>query len=376
MRRANQVTAKEQRWLVEGMVPEGKIVVLAGMPKGGKSLWTMWLAALVSQTAPVILSNQEDDEQVDLIPRLEYAGAVMKRIYLPSERDFPDYGFPVLPGDTEMLERKVKQIGARLVVFDATNQHFSVNVYNNQAVRLALTPLKQMCARTGCTVVFVDHLKKMARTSAGGSPLEAFAGGGSGLVAASRQALIWGHSPDDADERVLVSAGANAAGRKAMTYSLEVEKVVLAPRGGKYKGRLLVDIARVNLVSKDAKYTATQVLRTTSDTATPGGPDVNPTQKSVAAEWLTSFLMYGKKDVTEIRAGVAKAGFSWKTNLRAAEGIGVVKVVKKLPGFGSGTQSTWELPPGHPALALGAKINARRRMTGQAPATPGGDDDE
>lgn len=366
MRRASQVVPREGRWLLDGMIPEGKIVICAGKPKQGKSLWTVWLAALISQQHPVILSNQEDDEEVDLIPRLEYAGAVMRRVYLPTEADFPAHGFPVLPGDTGQLERKIKQIGAKLVVFDASNQHLSVNVYNNQAVRLALTPLKQVLARTGCTAIFVDHLKKMARTGAGGSPLEAFAGGGSGLVAASRAAFIFGRSPDDEDERVLVTAGANASGAKAMTFSLEVEKIVLAPKGDR-KGRLLVDTARLNLLNRNAKITATQVLKASDDGTPTSGAGVDTTQKAVCAEWLTTFLMYGGKSGQDVREESAKAGFSWKTCRRASDGIGIVKTVEKLPGFGSGTKSTWELPPGHPALLLGLKIATRRKLSGEGP---------
>ncbi len=368
MRRASQVTPREGRWLLEGMIPEGKIVICAGKPKQGKSLWTVWLAALVSQQHPVILSNQEDDEEIDLVPRLEYAGAVMRRVYLPTEADFPDHGFPVLPGDTAQLERKIKQIGAKLVVFDASNQHLAVNVYNNQAVRLALTPLKQVLARTGCTAIFVDHLKKMARTQSGGSPLEAFAGGGSGLVAASRAALIFGRSPEDEDERVLVTAGANASGARAMTYSLEVEKICLAPKGDR-KGRLLVDTARLNLLNPAAKLTATQVLRASDEGTT---ALVNPVQRSVCAEWLTTYLMYGPKPGPAVREDAAKAGFSWRTTRRASEGVGVVKKVEKLSGFGSGTKSSWELPAGHPALLLGLKIATRRKLSGEGPVAAAG----
>lgn len=363
MRRASSVEPESVEWLVKGRVPQGKIVVIAGRPDQGKSLWTCWLASHVSQTSPVLLSNQEDDEAQDIVPRLAFAGAKMSRIFFPTANDFA-FGYPVIPRDIEELERFVKQTGTVLGIFDSANQHIGSNVYSNQAVRQALTPLKQMCSRTGFTAVFVDHLKK-----SGGRPgehvLEAFAGGGSGLIAAARVVYAFGVNPDDPDERVLAPAKANGSDdRSAMSYSIDVDPDWRPAKRGDRKKRLVIQTARLVLVSPSIKIDAKKV---TSYTGANEGP-VNAMTKAVCAEWLTGFLMFGPKDGKEVRDAGVKGSFSWSTIRRTSTEMGIVKVQVKKPGFGTGTTSTWELPKKHPALALGKKLLATRKAGGASTA--------
>lgn len=372
MKRATKVEVRATEWLIEGRIPKGRIVVVSGRPGEGKSLWSAWLAALVSQHAPVIFSNQEDDEAEDVVPRLKFAGAQLNRVFFPTELDFP-VGYPVIPRDTEALERRIKQIGAALVVFDAATQHIGANVYDNQSVRKALTPLQRMLSRTGCTAIFVDHLKKSASRS--GHVLEAFAGGGSGLIAAARFVYAFGTSPEEPDERILAPAKVNHGQTKtSMSYAMDVDDYVLTTKSQFRKsGKLIVPMARLTLTAGDCKVTAKQVVSYTGGDSGKGG---NPTTLAVAAEWLIGTLMFGPVDLDKVKAEHVKAGFSWATIRRASDEVKVVKDSQKLPGFGTGSKSTWALPKGHPALKAGQRAIAARKAAMAARKKKAGGGDE
>jgi hypothetical protein len=365
MKRLSQHEPKPTEWLIEGRVPAGTFVVVSGRPGAMKSLWTSWLAAEVSQHHAVLFSNQEDSED-ETWKRLTFAGARERRIHLPTVRDFPG-GFPVIPRDLDKLERKIKQMRLRLIVMDAAKQHFGVSMYNDQAIRQALTPLKQMLERTGCTVVFVDHLRKKVPKNA--HVLEAFAGGGSGLTAAARWLYAFGPNPEDPDERILAPAKVNNGQSKtSVSYTVDYDDVVLARPGSKAyaQGKLTESTARLVLQAKHVKVSATQVVRYTG---AGGGDDDggNPTTRGVCVEWLIGTLMFGEKSGAEIKEEGKKAGFSWMTIRRASDQLGVVKTQTKKKGFGTGTQSTWALPPAHPALAVGTKMLAARALAAKKP---------
>ena len=84
MRLASQVEATEIEFVAPG-IPRGMITVVSGRPGDGKSIWAALLAAHVSQTEAVIFSNHEDHHGVVVRPRLEAAGAVMTRCFIPAE---------------------------------------------------------------------------------------------------------------------------------------------------------------------------------------------------------------------------------------------------------------------------------------------------
>lgn len=363
-KRLSQHEPTPTEWLIENRIPAGQFVVVSGRPGEGKSLWTCWLAARVSQHHNVLFSNQEDSS-TELWKRLTFAQARPKRIHLPTEFDFPG-GIPMVPRDLGLLERKIKQMDVRLVVMDAALQHIQANVYSSQDVRQTLTPLKQMLERTGCTLIFVDHLKKHVAKNA--HVLEAFAGGGSGLTAAARWVYAFGTNPDEPDERILAPAKVNnGQSGTSMSFIVDFDEIVLATPGSKAsaRGRLLEQTARLTLVGSDVKVSAGKVVRHTGADEESTGSAVS---RGVCAEWLTGFLMFGPKSGAECKEEAGKAGFSYSTLRRAADQLNLIRQQTKKAGFGTGTASTWELPIGHPALTMGKRIlEARAASPGEQP---------
>jgi RecA/RadA recombinase len=343
MKRASEYESRPIEWVWRRRIPAGMISVVAGRPGEGKSTFTRRVVADVSQTSAVIYSNQEDPIRETVRPSLEAAGAVLRRVYIP-EQPF------MLPRDVERLERKVKQIGCKLIVFDSANQHLEPSAYGGQEVRKALTPLKAMLERTGCAAVFVDHLKK--RVSATAHPLEALTGAGSGLPAAARFVYVFGTNPKHPEERVLAPVKVNVTkADTSVSFEMQTVEVRLASKGELARnGRLLVEVGSLMVLDDESPCTAQDILSWNGRETT---SDLSVTKVAVAAEWLTGFLMFGEKAATEVEDEGAKAGFSWATLRRCAKTVGVVKTRK---GFGKQGGWYWRLPDGHLALQMAQQV--------------------
>ncbi len=213
--RLSDVQTERVTYLRAG-VPLGMVTMLAGHPGLGKTLWTQNLAAEVSRgdlldkAAHVVLISGEDSLGV-IRGRLLAAEADLTRVVsLRLKRDGEEVGI-VIPDDLPTVERRIEQVGARLVVIDPVNAFLSTTVdyFKDPAVRSVLGPLVRMAARLNIAVLIVTHLTK-------GQTSEALhrVGGSVGYGAAVRSALLWDRDPDDEDgeqgsRRVLVHVKSN-----------------------------------------------------------------------------------------------------------------------------------------------------------------------
>jgi len=335
MRLASQVEATEIEFVAPG-IPRGMITVVSGRPGDGKSIWAAALAARVSQTEAVIFSNHEDHHGIVVRPRLEAAGAVMTRCFIPAEPF-------VLPQDVGLLEKRIKQTVAGLVVLDAARQHLGPSATNGQQI-LVLTPLKRMLERTNCACVFIDHLiKRPSRTA---HPLEALAGTGSGLPAAARFVYVFGRNPHDGEERVLAPVKVTAI-RAEFSFVYEMQDAAVFTKDGKQ-----IEVGRLLLVNDQGDVDASQVIAFNGGKAPDG---------AIAGEYLVGLLMFGPRDAKEVADEGKDAGFSWRTLQRAAEQAGVQR---KRHGFGKGSKVTWALPDSHPALKVAAAMTGQTTIPG------------
>ena len=211
------VERKVVEWLWPNYIPLGKLSDLQGDPGSGKSALTAALAAVVStggkwptgqscQAGGVIMVSGEDDLPDTIRPRLEALGANIGRIITFTLRDEVLFE---LPRDIPLLENTIKEIKARLVIFDPLDQFVSeeLDTNKNQSIRKLLAVLAKLAGEMMISIVVVRHLNKDSNTK---NPM--YRGGGSiGLNAASRQVFIIGPSPDDIDVKVLAHVKGNCA---------------------------------------------------------------------------------------------------------------------------------------------------------------------
>lgn len=326
----SEVDEEPTRWLWPSRLPRGKLVILEGHPRLGKSTLTTAVAAAVSAGgsiaghrlgAPedVLMLSYEDARADTLVPRLLAAGGDASRVHLPELRlsEGLEIGLQ-LPTHVAELEQVLHERGIRpaLVVVDPLGEALSstVDAHRESEVRHALAVLVAFARRTDACVMLVRHLRKQSTGRAVTS------GGGSiGFSAAARVVLRIDEEPD-APSRRLLSIVKNNLAAKDPTLSFELvssnERSVATVR---WNGE--VDWSADELDGVDA------TLR--SD------------DRSEVRAWLRAQLSGCERSSRDVHSLGSEKGFSRSSIERASVSL---KVNKRAQGLGKEKRSTWSLP--------------------------------
>jgi putative DNA primase/helicase len=129
--RASDVTTKPVEWEWRARIPKAKLVIFDGDPDLGKSLVTLDIAARKStgrafpdgapcKAGNVLIVNVEDGVEDTIVPRLKAHGADLERVYIFSSVPDVNGGTRLLelPQDIALLENKVRQRRANLLIMD------------------------------------------------------------------------------------------------------------------------------------------------------------------------------------------------------------------------------------------------------------------
>ena len=225
----SDVEPEEVKWMWRGRIPLGKITVMDGDPGLGKSLITLDLASRVSTgrempdgtpgvSGGVVLASGEDGLADTVRPRLDAAGADVRRIVDITLTD-PTKSQPLkIPDEIQKLEQAILRVGAVLVVIDPVYSFLNerVNTDKDAHIRQALILLAKLAERLNVAVVLVRHLNKAEEKKA------LYRGGGSiGLIGLARSGLLVAKSRKS-DGNVLASTKSNLAARPApLLYRVE-----------------------------------------------------------------------------------------------------------------------------------------------------------
>jgi hypothetical protein len=184
-----------------------------------ESIVTMDIAARVSVGRPfadgapcepgnVIIVNVEDQAGGTIVPRLKAAGADLSRMFIVSGIPLHSGGARLLdlPDDIRLLEEKIRQREAALVILDPVLTMLGGDANKDQDARKALTPVRDMAERTGAAVVAVRHLNK----SVGLKAIQR-GGGNMGLIGVARAGSFFAHDPEDDRRRVMAPHKSNLA---------------------------------------------------------------------------------------------------------------------------------------------------------------------
>lgn len=320
------------RWLWPGRFPLGKLSILSGDPGLGKSLVTLAIAAAVSRGSPwpcregtatlgdVVLISAEDDAADTIRPRLEAAGADLKRIHVLEGVDqSTDSGDTVHRpwnfGDVKALDRLLAaKPDCRLVVVDPISAYLAgTDSHKNADVRGLLAPLADMAAHHGVAVLAVSHLNKSA------GPAMYRTTGSLAFVAAARAAFAVAKDKDDLGRRLVLPIKCN----------LSPDSSGLAYRIGQSSNGAPV----VEWETRPVTITADEALAVMND-------DVEDrSQTDEAVDWLRALLGDGPQKAGEVQREARQAGISDKALRRARERL---KIRPSKSGF-SGAW-TWALP--------------------------------
>lgn len=214
------VEVETVEWIWSGRIPLAKLTMLDGDPGLGKSTLTIDLAARVSTGAPmpeeseprepagVVLLSAEDGLADTIRPRLEAAGADLRRVHAVSAVVDGKRGERAarIPKDIDELRKAIRRVGARLLVIDPVMAFLGGDANSDQEVRQGLHPLVEVAQTERVAVVLVRHLNKR------GTGAAIYRGGGSiGLIGAARSGLLVARDPQDRDSRVLAITKCNLA---------------------------------------------------------------------------------------------------------------------------------------------------------------------
>lgn len=200
----SKVKAKAVQWLWVNRIPKGRLTLVEGDGGLGKSSLTLEIAASVSKGRPlpgdkarlaagVIILGAEDGIEDTVLPRLQAAGANLRNVFA-----FPHGAEVKLAEHLELIEAKVKEHKAALLIVDPLTYFLGADANKEQAVRDALTPLLDMAERNNTAIVAIRHFTK-AKKSASAAGI-----GGVAIWALARSALMIGKHPTQQETLALV----------------------------------------------------------------------------------------------------------------------------------------------------------------------------
>ena len=324
--RASDLQPEEVRWFWPGRIPIGAITLLDGGPGLGKSTIVYDLAARATTGSPmpgcsksmspaaVIILQAEDHPQTTMVPRLTTASADVSRIYV-CDRSQVSGQLLQLPDSIDVVESKVVEVGARLVVIDPLSSYLKGNLHNEQSVRKALRPLQALAEKRELAVLVVRHLRK----SGGRDPVH-LGTGSIAIVGMARSSLLVGSDPSSGEQHqhVLALNKSNLASAPSLLY-----RTVLRGNGTiaiEWRGETSI---------------------TAQDLALATGPASEPSALQEAMYVLYSLLADGPLRAGDVARRAAEARVTSRTLSRAKQALGV-KSIKH--GSGRGSYWLWRLP--------------------------------
>jgi len=336
-------------WLWPGRIALGKLTVIAGPPGLGKSFLTCDLAARVSTGLPlpdsnhsvygdVLMLNAEDDPADTIRPRLDAAGADVRRISFmdgvakAGQKNIDPFD---LDQHTPILREHLKSSPAtKLIVIDPVTAFTgSVNDHRNTQVRALLRPLSELANETGISIVMVTHLNKGT-----GSATNRIIGSIAWSAAARS---VWGvfRDPHDKDCRVFLNIK-NNIGLESLGLAFRIE---MPDDLNAHENLSSTPPSTPRLIWEDEPLTinADEILGNLNGEESVSMARKNTPAIEEAASFLREVLKNGPVHSTQLRKEAEEAGVSW-SSIRRAKTILGIKLYKI--GNSLGSKWIWSLP--------------------------------
>jgi hypothetical protein len=314
------------------MIPMRSITVTFGQAGLGKTIYSLWQCAAVTQgrmagldgPAPVLISSLEDDPEAVLAPRLVAAGADLDHVHFVSGLS--------LPSQVPALAARAKALGAAFVLIDPIAAHLDSDIdsHRDASIRAALSPLAQVAQDLDLAMMIIAHPNKA--TSATG--LDRISGSG-GFGNAARSVIVFGLDPGDPDgetgsRRIIAHLKCNV-GVRAPSITAVLETSTVETEDGD------AEIPRLKITGF-SDHSADDVL------ASPTGEE--RTERDGAREFLHEQLAAGPIRSTELKTAAEQSGLNWRTVERAKRDLDI-KAKQTADGW-------YWLPPGQADLEAGS----------------------
>jgi len=330
---ADKIRPQQTDWAWAGRIPLGGVTILAGDPGLGKSTITIDLAArwsrgqvdgdLKGHPINVVIATAEDSLAHTVVPRLRAAGADLSRIHFVQINQEGVSGGLTLPGDLDVLARKLQEVQAGALIIDPLMAHLSlkVNSWQDQSIRQCLAPLAALAEKMDLAMPVIMHLNKSEKAEA-----QYRVGGSIGIVAAARSVLLTAKDPENEGQSLLAHLKCNLA-LEAVTQRYRIEGATVD-----YE-KELIKTSRIVWLGEAAHVKASDILI---------APDqASQSDRQDAQDWLRQELQEGPRMSEDLFKTAVRQGITKSTLKRAKQGLGVIA---KKEGFGKGSYWIWKLP--------------------------------
>jgi archaellum biogenesis ATPase FlaH len=331
------------KWLWPGRIPLGELTMIVGDPGLGKSQICASLASVVTnggqwpvtreraEVGSVLILSAEDNVKHTIRPRLDAAGADVKRCHTlqavrrTSEDGTSFEGSFNLVEDLAKLSVLMDHLGdVRMVIIDPVSAYLGeTDSHKNAEVRGMLAPLTTLAGSHRAAVILVSHLTKSQSTSA----LMRVQGS---IAFAALCRAVWGVAADkDNHQRRLFMPLKNNLGqdKSGLAYSIESHQL----EGGDEP----IQTSRIMWESELVDMQADEAF----------GGALNYEERDEmrgAKEFLTEALADGRVRASDVQNSAKQAGHSPTTLGRAKRAM---KIISEREGFGPKATYYWRLQP-------------------------------
>lgn len=210
------------KWLIAPYFQRGKGTLIQADPGTGKTAFMCAIAASVTTGAPimglpiqtpgnVVMLSVEDDLGV-LRGRISASGGDPNKVFF--------FQNPAgLTLNSPEIEQAVKQVGAKLLIFDPLQAFLGagIDMFRANETRPALAKLFEMCERTDCACAVIAH---MGKSNLGKSPVNQSLGSVD-IPASMRSVLHITKDPNNEDARIAVHVkSSNAPAGRSISYEI------------------------------------------------------------------------------------------------------------------------------------------------------------
>ena len=320
----DEIEERETEWLWDNKIPAGELCLLSGLAGQGKTFWTCYLSAIISNgwnwpdgtpcpQGNVLFFRGEDSIEKTVKPRLRANGANVSRVMLlngiEDDTALTLHHVDVIRDAINQPQQK-NGLPVRLVIIDPMADYMGDTKENsNCEVRSVLKRLKAIAEETGVTFLLIQHTGKADRDNMQQRVL-----GSTGIVASCRASFCL-FTDKETGNRIFAPMKNNlAVDPTSVVFTIDA-----SVRGG-----------QVQVIDWELRKSADDIADEMRE-AYQHGRGRKPKESSEAENWLHDFLSDGRKPVGNeddpasgtVRCESEQAGHSWATIRRVQKSLGV-----------------------------------------------------
>jgi putative DNA primase/helicase len=315
------ITPRQMEWVWKDWLPKGKLSLLVGAPKTGKTLLAIDLAATITSggkfpdgtradKSTVIFWTAEDDLDDTIVPRFKAAGGDLANVRFIDHTVSSGRGQPFNPSqDMPLLMdaiHRMEKPPALLIIDPVVSVTQDMN--NALQVRMSLLPVVEMAQAHGMAVLGITHFRKSSGES--GSIGERIIGSSAFLQVAR---MVWyAMKPPDMDSVRLFFKGDTNLAESDEGFLYEVES-----REAEFPEHLMTVSTAGIVWGEKVDSEALQAIIKPD-----GKADTTPVQVE-AEEFLKQFLATGARLKADIDEEADNRGIARIALTRAKKGLGI-----------------------------------------------------